>query len=121
MPDPDRDVYPELLAATYDSAYAVIRDPSGDAGFYLELAREIGGPVLERGCGTGRTLLPIARAGIACVGVDGSPTMLAELRRKAPPPNLTLVEGRMEALELGDRRFRLCTCPFRAFSHLLDV
>ena len=27
----------------------------------------------------------------------------------------------MEKLELPNRRFRLVTCPFRAFSHLLDV
>jgi len=43
------------------------------------------------------------------------------LRAKNPPPNLTLVEGRMETVDLGARRFHLITCPFRAFQHLLDV
>ncbi len=116
-----RDGYESIIARNYDALYAVLRDPSGDIAFYRDLARASGGPVLELGCGTGRTLLPIARDGINCVGVDASPAMLAVFRRKAPPENLELVEARMERLELPDRRFRLVTCPFRAFSHLLDV
>jgi ubiquinone/menaquinone biosynthesis C-methylase UbiE len=119
--DSPGDSYESIIARHYDELYAVMRDPSGDVAFYGALARASGGPVLELGCGTGRTLLPIARAGIACVGVDASPAMLAVLRQKAPPPNLELVEARMEQLDLPDRRFRLVTCPFRAFSHLLDV
>ena len=35
-----------------------------DIEFYLELARELGGPILELGAGTGRSLLPLARAGM---------------------------------------------------------
>lgn len=115
------ETYDRLIARSYDGAYSVIRDPSGDVAFYRDLARETGGPVLELGCGTGRTLLPIAREGIECVGVDGSPEMLRVFREKAPPPNVTLIDGRMEALDLGDRKFQLVTIPFRAFSHLLDV
>jgi SAM-dependent methyltransferase len=115
------DVYARVIVRNYDAIYAVLRDPSGDVAFYRKLARDSGGPVLELGCGTGRTLLPIARDGIDCVGVDASPAMLDELRAKAPPANLLLVEGRMEALDLGERRFPLITAPFRALSHLLDV
>jgi SAM-dependent methyltransferase len=115
------DEYEGLLARNYDALYGVMRDPSGDAAFYRALAQETGGPVLELGCGTGRVLLPIAALGIPCVGVDASPAMLAALRAKNPPPNLELVESRMETFDLGGRRFRLVTSPFRAFQHLLDV
>lgn len=115
------EVYDRLIAGTYDAAYSVIRDPSGDAAFYRELAIQCGGHVLELGCGTGRILLPIAALGLACTGLDASPEMLRVLRDKGPPPNLTLVEGRMQDFDLGDRRYRLITAPFRAFSHLLDV
>jgi len=115
------DEYEGVLARNYDALYGVMRDPSGDAGFYRALAEETGGPVLELGCGTGRVLLPIAALGIPCVGVDASPAMLAALRAKNPPPNLELVEGRMETFDLGARRFGLVTSPFRAFLHLLDV
>jgi len=115
------DEYEGVLARNYDALYGVMRDPSGDAAFYRALAEESGGPVLELGCGTGRVLLPIAALGIPCVGVDASPAMLAALRAKNPPPNLELVEGRMETFDLGARRFRLVTAPFRAFLHLLDT
>jgi ubiquinone/menaquinone biosynthesis C-methylase UbiE len=115
------DEYEGVLARNYDALYAVMRDPSGDAAFYRQLAQEAGGAVLELACGTGRVLLPIAALGIPCVGVDASPAMLAALRAKQPPANLELVEGRMESFDLGARRFALVTCPFRAFQHLLTV
>jgi SAM-dependent methyltransferase len=117
----DSDAYERLMARNYDAVYVIARDPAGDVGFYRTLAHEVGGPVLELGCGTGRILLPIARDGIDCVGLDSSPAMLEELRAKAPPANLSLVEGRMEQFDLGGQRFALITCPFRAFSHLLEV
>jgi ubiquinone/menaquinone biosynthesis C-methylase UbiE len=113
--------YERLLARSYDALYSVLRDPSGDAAFYRDLAVESGGPILELGCGTGRVLLPIAALGLECVGVDASPEMLEVLREKHLPANLQLVEGRMETFDLGPRRFRLVTAPFRAFQHLLDV
>ncbi|HEY2388048.1 MAG TPA: class I SAM-dependent methyltransferase [Candidatus Binatia bacterium] len=113
-----QDAYEELIARTYDAVYARVRDPSGDRTFYLELAREVGGPVLELGCGTGRTLIPIARAGIECMGLDTSPAMLRVLREKSP--DVHVVNGDMRDFDLG-RRFRLVTIPFRALSHLLDV
>jgi len=115
------DEYEGVLARNYDALYGVMRDPSGDAAFYRALAQESGGPVLELGCGTGRVLLPIAALGIPCAGVDASPSMLAAFRAKEPPPNVELVEGRMEDFDLGGRRFKLVTCPFRAFQHLLTV
>ena len=113
--------YERLIASTYDAQYADIRDDSGDREFYAALAAERGGPVLELGCGTGRVLLPIARTGLPCVGVDPSPAMLEVLRAKDPPANLTLVQGYMEALDLDRRDFALATAPFRAFMHLLTV
>ena len=113
--------YARLVARHYDAINAVLRGGSRDAAFYLELAQESGGPVLELGCGTGRILLPIAQTGIACVGLDASRDMLDVLRAKGPPPSLELVHATMESFELGTRRFPLITIPFRAFSHLLDV
>jgi SAM-dependent methyltransferase len=49
--------------------------------------------VLEIGCGTGRILIPTARIGIECIGLDSSPEMLALLLDKNPPANLQLVNG----------------------------
>ena len=89
--------------------------------FYRALARESGGPVLELGCGTGRALLPIARDGVECTGLDASQEMLDALAAKAPPPGLRLHCAPMQRFDLGSARFALIFSAFRAFQHLYEV
>src|SRR5687768_16478288 len=113
--------YERLMADTYDAQYAVLRDSSGDASHYAALAAETGGPVLELGCGTGRVLLPIARAGVRCTGVDPSAQMLRVLQAKEPPWNLDIVQGTMQTFDLARRDYALAYSAFRAFQHLLTV
>jgi SAM-dependent methyltransferase len=98
-----------------------------DIEFYVEVAREAGGEVLEIGCGTGRILLPIAREGIAIFGIDSSAPMLEVCRQKlsAEPASvqacvLGLEVRDMRQFDLG-RRFNLVTIPFHPFIHLLTV
>lgn len=97
-----------------------------DVAFYVETATERGGPVLELGCGSGRVLIPSARAGIEIVGVDTSAGMLETCRRRlaAEPPEVraraSLQRADMRDFELR-RTFRLVTIPFRPFQHLLTV
>lgn len=114
-----------IIAKYYDDAYAAKKDLV-DAPFYLELARRIGGPVLEMACGTGRVLLPIARAGIAVDGVDVSANMLGVLRGKlAEEPaevqaRARLFEGDMRTVRL-ERKYALVTIPFRPMQHMYTV
>jgi SAM-dependent methyltransferase len=116
--------YPPSLAEFYD-AIPLYRDRR-DIEFYVALARESGGPVLELGCGTGRVLLPTARAGIEIVGLDCSAAMLERCRVKLRAERddvrqrVHLLRGDMAAFALG-RRFALITTPFRSFQHLLRV
>lgn len=97
-----------------------------DVAFFVEMARASQGPVLELGCGTGRVLIPTARAGIEIVGLDFSPNMLAICRRKLAEEaadvqaRTQLVHGDMRHFDL-DREFRLVTIPFRPFQHLITV
>jgi ubiquinone/menaquinone biosynthesis C-methylase UbiE len=63
-----------FIADLYDHV-AVYRDRP-DIAFFVDWARSLGNPVLELGCGTGRVLIPTARAGVEIVGVDASPHML---------------------------------------------
>ena len=64
-------------AALYDWEYRRRRD---DVRFYRRLADERGGPILDLGCGTGRLMVPLLRAGHTVVGVDRAPAMLARAR-----------------------------------------
>jgi SAM-dependent methyltransferase len=98
----------------------------GDIAFWVEMARASGGPVLEVGCGTGRVLIPTARAGIIIVGLDLSTHMLAVCRQRlAEEPadvqaRARLVEEDMRRFDLG-QQFALVTIPFRPFQHLTTV
>ena len=62
------------LPALYDSVPLYVN--RRDVQFYVDEARSAAGRVLEVGCGTGRILLPIARAGLFVDGMDASPQML---------------------------------------------
>ena len=114
----------EATAEFYDSV--VPYRERADVPFFVEAAVASGGPVLELGCGTGRILVPTARAGVEVVGLDLSPAMLAVCRRRldaepaAVRERATLARGDMRAFDLG-RTFALVTVPFRPFQHLLSV
>ena len=51
--------------------------------FYFDAASRCGGPVLELACGTGRMLVPMAKAGLDVTGLDVSPVMLAGAHARA--------------------------------------
>jgi SAM-dependent methyltransferase len=112
------------IAELYD--YVVPYRERADVDFFVQAAREAGGPVLEVGCGTGRVLIPTARAGIEITGLDLSPHMLAVCRERlqAESPEVQsrvrLVEGDMRQFELA-QNFSLITLPFRPFQHLTTV
>ena len=104
----------DLISAPYDE----------DLGWYRELAAEAGDRVLELACGSGRVLVPLARAGCSVVGVDVSPPMLALARERlaAAGPEVAgrvrLVESAMGALAL-DEQFDLAIIAARSFAYLL--
>jgi SAM-dependent methyltransferase len=112
----------EVSAKHYDAAYAVKADLV-DLPFYLELAKKSRGPVLEIGCGTGRVLLPVARAGIEIHGVDSSRAMLGVLKghvASEPPAvrqRIHLHRGDMRSLRLK-KKFALVLMPFRPLQHM---
>ncbi|MEX2210327.1 MAG: class I SAM-dependent methyltransferase [Gaiellaceae bacterium] len=110
----------DAIARVYDPWSVSVTE---DVGFYVDLAVEAGGPVVELGVGTGRIAVPTAAAGISVIGVDDSPAMLEVCREQA---ELTGVAGLLD-LRLGDlrgppvtERVALVTSPFRAFLHLAD-
>lgn len=65
-----------------------------------------GGRLLEIGVGTGELLLKLAQTGCQLVGVDHSPAMLAEARRRVAGQGLDTIElriGEMAYLPMRDR------------------
>jgi len=91
-----------------------------DVPFYVELAREAEGPIVELAVGNGRVAIPVAReTGRKVVGIDTSPAMLAQARERtaAAGVDLELREQDMRDFEL-DEPAGLVYCPFRALLHL---
>jgi SAM-dependent methyltransferase len=118
------------FGALYDEVPAYASRP--DVAFYAaEAARYApGGDVLDLGCGTGRLLLPLARAGHRVTGVDASPAMLARCRDKlsvepaAVRERATLHEADVRAFSVPLRTgsgFGLVMAPFRIVQHLLTT
>ncbi len=120
MPDP----YYRDWAGDYD---ANSRGVAGDVEFYADLAAAAGGLVVELGVGTGRIVLPCARAGARVHGVDAEPAMLVIAREKAAAEGLdggiSLVQGDMR--DAGTWALpepaALVMIPFRTFLHNLTV
>jgi SAM-dependent methyltransferase len=114
-----------VSAKYYDQAYATVAELI-DVPFYVELAKKIGGPVLEIGCGTGRVLLPTARAGIEIHGVDLAQPMLQVLRNhlqrepREVQQRVSISEGAMRTFRL-QRKFPLVTIPFRPMQHMYTL
>jgi SAM-dependent methyltransferase len=113
-----------FVAEFYD--YVVPYRERRDLDFWVEMAQESGGPVLEMGCGTGRVLIRIARAGVGITGLDLSGRMLDLCREhlsretRDVQQRVQLVQADMAHFSLG-RQFALVTAPFRSFQHLLEV
>jgi SAM-dependent methyltransferase len=73
--------------------------------------------IVEFGVGTGRIALPLAGQGYDVWGVDSSPEMLAELRKKDPSGSVTVHQADMSSVQLG-RRFGLAVCVFNSLHAL---
>ncbi len=114
-----RDVmnWDEEFSERYDAWASGVVD---DIPFYVELAREADGPVVELAVGTGRVAIPVAQAiGRRVIGLDASPEMLRQARAHAAEAgvDLLLIEGDMRDLSLEEPA-GLIYCPFRALLHL---
>ena len=109
----------EYRADLYDVIHGRRRQ---DIAWYLELCRRANGRVLELGAGTGRTVLPIARAGIAIDALDVAEEMRAHLQgvlaaeAEQVRANVRVLAGDMTTFSLPDS-YRLIQIPFRSFLH----
>ena len=108
----------DRFARLYDDDYGAF---IADLDLYLPFAKRTGGPILEAMCGTGRVLLPLARAGYAAVGVDISSAMVelarAKLQAQALADHTRVEVGDIRMLELPER-FACAILAMNSFMHL---
>lgn len=93
---------------------------TADVAFYVRLARQADGPLVELAVGNGRVAIPVAQAtGQRVIGIDSSLAMLKQARDRAAAAGvwLDLREADMRDLALGELAV-LIYCPFRALLHL---
>ncbi|MCP4164964.1 MAG: class I SAM-dependent methyltransferase [Chloroflexi bacterium] len=105
-------------AKYYDYDHAI----DTDLAFYINYARQYGSPVLELACGTGRLLVPVAKAGFEIYGIDLSENMLSLCRRKVEKRDIGnhvhLFCADMATFDLPRKDFALAYIPVRSFMHL---
>ncbi len=124
---PDDDVSIRFYDSDYPGASTDNVDPTlieldlaYDVDRFLELAGEAAGSVLDLCCGTGRVAIPLARKGFRVTGVDISEGMLHAFRGKlaheepAVAERITLEQGDVSRLDLGDQRFALAILAFNS-------
>jgi SAM-dependent methyltransferase len=93
---------------------------SEDLPFWLKLAAQQAGPIFELGCGTGRVMLALARAGYTMFGLDNDAAMLDLLQMQVSPDLASrchFFQADMAAFHL-ERQFALILLPCNTFSAL---
>lgn len=80
MVDHDPQLYGAKIAGDYDALYEGLLDTGAAVECLAALAGD--GPVLEFGIGTGRLALGLVERGLTVHGIESSPEMVAQLRRK---------------------------------------
>ena len=93
-----------------------------DRGFFHELIRRHGEPILDGGCGTGRLRVGFLEPGWDVDGIDLSPAMLDICERKADDLGVTIdvYEQAMEELDLP-REFGTIIVSSSAFQLILEL
>ncbi|MGE5579660.1 MAG: class I SAM-dependent methyltransferase [Bacillota bacterium] len=109
----------------FAEVYDIIHARLCDVDAYVSYARQFGPKVLELGSGTGRILIPLARAGCQVTGVDLSDDMVHICREKLKSEStevqrrVTIVKGSVTNLELNDA-FDLVIAPCNLINCLTE-
>ena len=117
MPDAGRSEFyddPDL----YDALLPV----GAHVPFYVDVARQQAGAVLELACGTGQLTIPIALQGHPTVGLDRSGAMLGVAKRRASEVGapVAFLQSDMRDFALG-RDFNLIFVARNSLLHLLST
>jgi SAM-dependent methyltransferase len=105
------------FAAIYEQWSAEMTE---DIPFYVQLAREADGPVVELAVGSGRVAVPVAQAiGRRVIGIDRSPAMLGKARAAAEKAGVELDLREQDMRDFSvEEPAALVYCPFRSLLHV---
>ena len=96
-----------------------------DIDFYCDLAKEIGGSVLEIGCGTGRILIPLVKLGVEIFGIDCNEYMINRCREKLREEKQEIKKEIVFQLDMRsfsfNKKFKLVIMPFRSFQYIRSI
>jgi SAM-dependent methyltransferase len=115
-PSQEHSIFPENFDQT-----TVFQGISHDVSRYKEIASQVGGPILELCCGTGRVAIPLAKHGFQVTGVDVSAAILDRFRENLRREDqtlfekITLIEQDITKLSLKDRKYPLAIIAFNSF------
>ncbi|MEO7190347.1 MAG: class I SAM-dependent methyltransferase, partial [Vicinamibacterales bacterium] len=94
-----------------------------DVSFWRGVLTREAAPTLELGCGTGRLLIPMARAGVRIAGIDRSTPMLARAveRSKRLPVRVRpqLFRGDIRSLPFAPQSFGAVMAPYGLLQSLI--
>jgi len=113
-------IYPDFFARFYDLIYSKILTGQ-DSEYYMRKAREVDGPVLEVGTGTGRFFTDALKTGIDIHGIDISSSMIDMLKARISPEDHYRVRLQSILDFKSDIKFVLIIAPFRVFMHLNTI
>jgi SAM-dependent methyltransferase len=94
-----------------------------DLPFWVTLAEEVGDPILEMGCGTGRLVAALGRKGYRVMGLDHDAAMLDRAEAILDPDlrdRVTWIKSNLIAYQL-DKPVRLAIGALNTFAYLDDA
>src|SRR5580704_8234573 len=96
-------VWDKEIAEVYDTTYAALSQPTVVDPMVDLLAQLAGdGAALEFAVGTGRLALPLSARGVRVQGIELSPDMVEQLRRKPGAEGVAVTVGDMTTTRLSD-------------------
>ena len=108
--------YGKLSTKVYEITKPVGKSLDGDIEYYYEKLKNVTGPILEAGVGTGRMLIPFIQKGFTMEGIDLSEEMLAQCRLNMKEHQVTgkVFQGDLTKLEI-ETRYEAIMMPTGSF------
>lgn len=116
----NNDVFTTEFQGLFAEFFDILHNDCKDASIYPQILESYGNRILELGCGTGRIVVPLAKAGYDVIGLEFEPDMIALAQKKDyPKQNLTIIQGDARDFSLG-RSFDVILLSCNFINHFVD-